>query len=545
MFSALEMLAKDLAEMFVVVGLGTVVLTLAGFAIAAGLRTRGLRWTWSLVLLPFAMALTVWSTFAMLASASVCLVGCFAGAIHHARDMTAGGDLAETARSRLGVLATVIQLADRWQEQHERWGWVHNGQLEVGRDERGRRVSIRVGERSGSHTLIVGATGSGKTCTQAWIAGRLIEHGHAAIAIDPKGDELLREELRRAAARRGVPFLCWTPEGELGYNPFAYGSDSEIADKALAGETFTEPHYLRQAQRYLGHVVRTMRAARVTVTAASLMAHMEPAQLEATASALPAEEAVAVRSYLESLGERQRRELAGARDRLSILAESEVAPWLCLAAAQDASDGTPQPRGAFSLPAVVKRRAVVYFSLEADRRPLLAQMLGAAIVADLVTLAAERRSDPIPTLVLIDEFFALGARQIASLFSRGRDAGMSLVLSTQEMADLTSVGERALRDQVIGNIEGLIAFRQNVPESAELIAQIAGARPAWVTTQQTVGGLLGPRFAGRGSRTRGHEPIVHPSLLKELPTGHALVVRPGSGAPPVIARMRHTSEATL
>jgi len=34
------------------------------------------------------------------------------------------------------------------------------------------------------------------------------------------------------------------------------GSETEIADKALSGETFTEPHYLRQAQRYLGHAVR-------------------------------------------------------------------------------------------------------------------------------------------------------------------------------------------------------------------------------------------------------------------------------------------------
>jgi hypothetical protein len=270
----------------------------------------------------------------------------------------------------------------------------------------------------------------GKTCAQAWITGRLIEHGHAAIAIDPKGDELLREELRRAAARRGAPFLCWTPQGPLGYNPYAYGSDTEVADKALAGETFTEPHYLRQAQRYLGHAVRTMRAARVPVTAASLMEHMEPLQLDATARALSGEEGTVVRDYLESLGERQRRELAGVRDRLSILAESDIAPWLCPAAAQNGSGrAAAAPRGAFSLPAVLERRAVVYFSLEADRRPLLAPMLGGAIVTDLVTLAAHRREDPIPTLVLIDEFSAVGAAQVAKLFGRGRDAGMSMVLA--------------------------------------------------------------------------------------------------------------------
>jgi hypothetical protein len=57
--------------------------------------------------------------------------------------------------------------------------------------------------------------------------------------------------------RTGVAFLEWTPDGPLPYNPYAHGSDTEIADKALAGELVTEPHYLRQAQRYLGHAVRT------------------------------------------------------------------------------------------------------------------------------------------------------------------------------------------------------------------------------------------------------------------------------------------------
>ena len=39
------------------------------------------------------------------------------------------------------------------------------------------------------------------------------------------------------------------------------GTPTEIADKALAAEQFTEPHYLRQAQRYLGLMLAAMRAA--------------------------------------------------------------------------------------------------------------------------------------------------------------------------------------------------------------------------------------------------------------------------------------------
>ena len=54
--------------------------------------------------------------------------------------------------------------------------------LILGRDEKGRAVSIPFdGENGGGHTLIVGATGSGKTVTQTWIAVRAIERGMAAI----------------------------------------------------------------------------------------------------------------------------------------------------------------------------------------------------------------------------------------------------------------------------------------------------------------------------------------------------------------------------
>jgi type IV secretory pathway VirB4 component len=54
-----------------------------------------------------------------------------------------------------------------------------------------RRDADREGRRIvGWHTLVVGATGSGKTVSEAWIVGRLIEHGHGAVAVDPKGDRL-------------------------------------------------------------------------------------------------------------------------------------------------------------------------------------------------------------------------------------------------------------------------------------------------------------------------------------------------------------------
>ena len=387
-----------------------------------------------------------------------------------------------------------------------------------------------MGAQAGSHALILGATGSGKTVTETWIAGRLIEHGHGAIVIDPKGDRALRSELRHAAERAGRRFLEWTPTGPCAYNPYASGSDSEIADKALAGEVFTEPHYLRLAQRYLGHAVRTMQAAAITVTVPTLMTHLRPEQLEVTARKLPGQQARSVNDYLDSLTERQRRDLAGVRDRLSILAESDVHRWF-----------DPQMAPTIDLRAAVKARAVVYFALDADRRPLLAQMVAAALVSDLVTLAAHLQHEPTPTAVLIDEFSAIAARHVARLFGRARSAGMSLLLATQELADLQAA-EGNLRDQVLGNVETVIAHRQNVPASAETIARLASSEPVWLTTQQTEqhSARYGP--TERGSRRRDYDYRVHPSRIQRLATGQALVITPGRPQRPVIATIHHPGE---
>ena len=183
-----------------------------------------------------------------------------------------------------------------------------------------------------------------------WIAGRMIDHGHGAVVYDPKGDELLRTELRQTAARRDIRFVEWSPEGPVAYNPYARGSASEIADKARSGEEFTEPHYLRQAQRYLGHTVRAMHDAKVPVTPLSLMEHMSPIQLEATSRELPDERAAETQKYLDEVTDRQKKDLGGIRDRLSILAESDIRQWV----------GDPGNGAGLDIQQAVTERAVVY-----------------------------------------------------------------------------------------------------------------------------------------------------------------------------------------
>jgi type IV secretory pathway TraG/TraD family ATPase VirD4 len=259
---------------------------------------------------------------------------------------------------------------------------------------------------------------------------------------------------------------------------------------------------------------------------------LDPRHLERFTRALPDDERVRVQTYLDSLSAEQVRGLAGTRDRLAILAESDVAHWL--------SRDEPTCR-AIDLIRAVERRAVVCFGLEADRRPLMAQMLAAAIVQDLITVSAHYQHQPTPTIVLIDEFSAVCPDRINGLFSRARGAGFSLLLGTQELADLRPPENPILEDQVQGNITTLIAHRQVVPASAEKIAEIAGTRGAWITTQRIDSPFATPTDVG--TRTRGREFRLHPDQIKQLPSGSAAVIVLGAGAEPRITRMLHPREA--
>ena len=120
--------------------------------------------------------------------------------------------------------------------------------------------------------------------------------------------------------------------------------------------------------------------------------------------------------------------------------------------------------------------------------------------------------------------------------SRGSSAGrappgFSLLLATQELADLRS-GAPELLEQVLGNVETVIAHRQSVPDSAELIARIAGTRATWSSTEQLQRGLPN----GRATRVRSREFAIHPDVIRTLDRGSAAVSVAGRCA---VARIFH------
>jgi hypothetical protein len=515
---------------------------LVGLAALLYMRAARLRWTWGLFGVPLAyLAWPIeWRVGLGRGFMTAMAAGC--GAYWHFEEVGRGGDDAREARERLGMWHVVRAHAARRRAEERRVSpakaravgrRVREDRLAIGVNRRGGVRQVPFGSERGVHALVLGATGSGKTVTKAAIAESYVLAGIPAIAVDPKGDCYLRDVLRGAAEQAGMPFREWSPVSRTIYNPFERGEPTEIADKALQGHEWSEPHYELATQRLLGQVLPTMQAAGIwPPTLSQIVRYMDPERLDGLGSQVGGDVGARVAEYVDSLSAKARADLGGGRDRLAILAEGKFGPRI---------DPGLGKGPVLSLKRALSQGEVIYMNLDADRYPAASKLLAAALVMDLVTLVAEMQGNEARGLLVIDEFAALAAGQVSRLFGRARSAGLSVLLGTQSLADLR--GARAddpsdtLTEQVLTNIEFAVVHREADPDSAERLARMAGTQPSWTTTER-VGGKRDSWFQPReGTRTKDREFVVPPDEFKRLGTGEAVVIDPTAKPPAEIVRV--------
>lgn len=494
-----------------------------GVTVCWTLQRRRLAWTWTLLGYPATYCLWFVDRRVGVIVGVASIAATYLGLTIHGELTRAGGEEARTARQRRGPVTLLRSAVRRRRARHARRLTVDG--LALG-DSRGAGVCrIPFGLGDGVHGLVAGATGSGKTVTQTAIAEAYVDAGLAAIVIDPKGDEDARATLEAAARRRGVAFRIWTPSGPTVYNPLGRGGPTEIVDKALAAHRWSEPHYELATQRLLGHVLQTMQAVgQWPPTLSGVVANMDPERLDALADKAGGALAERVSAYVDSLTSKSVADLGGGRDRLAVLVESELGPFL------DPSLGDGE---VLDLHRSLRAGEVLYLHLDADRYPAASKLLAAALMIDLVGLTAEARHSQLGALLVIDEFAALAAEQVSRLFARARSAGLSLLLGAQSLADLRAAdtGDAdVLTEQVLSNVEFTLAHRIGDPDSAERLARLAGTVPSWTTTHRTSGHLF-PLQTGEGTRTRAREFRIGPDEFKRLGTGEAVVIQPRASRP--------------
>jgi conjugal transfer pilus assembly protein TraD len=418
-------------------------------------------------------------------------------------------------------------------------------QLVLGSDLRGRPVALSE-EQLSAHALIVGASGAGKSTTLLRILSEQIAQGRPVVALDLKGSPAFAADLERAAAGAGRPFRLWTLDGPATWNPLAHGNATELKDKLIGSERFSEPHYRRAAERYVQTALQVLQATGRRSDLTGVVALMEPRRLSAMARGLDTPLGERVRDYLESLTPDQLSAVRGLGTRLALLSESSAGPYLSAAMALDAPPASGGPP-AVDLRAGLAGGEVILFSLNSSRYGSLAAQVGTLAIQDLISVSGERLDRPgegRPATVAIDEFSALGSDHVLALLARGRESGFSVLLATQELSDLERAG-RGFRDQVLGLTTVKIAHRQDVPSSAQAIAEMAGTQLAWDETRQ-LRSPLAPS-GSRGTRRQVERFRVHPNVVKTLGPGEAvlLVKSPSAQVTPVRVARPETAPLTV
>ena len=394
----------------------------------------------------------------------------------------------------------------------------------LGAEPSGRPVLLADHELS-AHGLILGASGAGKSTTLLTIITEQIRRGRPVVAIDLKGSPAFAEQLERAAAAAGRRLRVWTPDGPERWNPLAHGNPTELKDKLIATERFTEPHYQRAAERYVQLALQVMVEADPdrAPTLASVVGVMDPKRLGGLTRRLPPERAGAIRDYLAGLTSDQLSAIRGLASRLAIITESHTGAFL--ETAGRGPDSTRAPAAAVDLRAALEGREVVLFSLNSSTYGKLAAQLGTLAVQDLVAAVGARLAGGARDLaiVAIDEFSALGSDNVIALLARGREAGVSVLLATQELADLDRAAH-GMRDQVLGNTAIKIAHRQDVPESARALAQMAGHVKQWERTYHVQPGRFGAVDARRSTLRLTDSYAVEPDAIRALAPGDAVLI---------------------
>jgi hypothetical protein len=392
----------------------------------------------------------------------------------------------------------------------------------LGTDARGRVVQLTDHELS-AHGLILGASGAGKTTTLVTILANQIRRGRPVVAIDMKGSPSFVRDLTDAAAAAGRAVNVFTLDGGAHWNPLAHGNATELKDKLMSTERFTEPHYMRAAERYVQTVLQVLARARSDQppTLAAVVGLMDPHRLAIALRGVDRPLRERTQDYLTGLTPDQQSAIRGLQTRLAVLTESHTGPFLV-------------PPGDPATPTIDVREAlsgpdVVVFSLNSSTYGKLAAQVGTLVVQDLVAASGDRLNEAArgralePALIAIDEFSALQSDHVIALLARGREPLTPTLVATQELADLDRAGA-GFRDQVLGVTAIKIVHRQDVPDSARTIALMAGTEEVWDETRQIGGRLLGGYDTGRGSRRLTEKFIVHPNQIKTLRTGEAVVI---------------------
>lgn len=404
----------------------------------------------------------------------------------------------------------------------------------------GERI-IQTDEAAAMHTLVVGASGSGKTTTMMSKLRDAMKREQAIVFIDLKGGTDIPLALSKFAKRYNRKFSHWLiqardveykgpdPLGPAYYDPLARGDATRRTDMIIASREWSEIFYKQESQNYLQMLFNVIIGVprEGVSTLSDVVSLLNPrALLNRAKPILDNPIYTDIISGIEALNDERisqpkRNAIEGLRSQLEVLLNSSAGQWLLV-----------DPNGHnINLKEVAHKGEVVVFSLDSSQYPELSSLVANLIIQDLKTVSSELREDPSPQpmQIFIDEFSAIGSENIIGFINKSRDAKLPVTLATQALGDLRKINE-AFLDQLIGIISSFIIHRANKEDDAKEYAGLTGKVMVKKFVQNVEHQSGRWDKLGRGSGTGGgrveevEQPRVLPQEIQELEMGHMIYI---------------------
>ena len=375
------------------------------------------------------------------------------------------------------------------------------------------------------HTEIIGSTGCGKTegIIIPWFYAD-VESGRGVIMIDGKPEKAFLEKIfgKVVSSRRVDDFFLFSlayPEKSHSFNPFAYGTPTQVAERVFSSFECDNAFYkaiqfsglitILELIKHLKHVPKPGLIRELLSDKNLLRAWHGKVQ----DSTLNADLEKIVQLSPDSFEERY----AGLLSYLDQFNKCEAAHLF------------NQDKPEIDLKEILLKNKLVYFQLPTLSSPTLGASVGRLVLQTIAAIAGEiqahdlRKGMPLFSLYL-DDFNDYMYEEFISISSKVRSAGIGMVFSHQSLGDLEKVSP-SFKATLIQNTNNKIIMKINEPEAADYFSKYIGTVQKEKTTERRKSGLLGAEDTGDQSVRLSNEFIYHPDLFKsEFGAGDAVAV---------------------
>lgn len=388
------------------------------------------------------------------------------------------------------------------------------------------------------HWLLVGTTGSGKTRCFDTLITQAILRDEPVVIIDPKGDQELCDNARRACESAGHPerFVYFHPgfaERSVRIDPLHnFNRPTELASRIavlIPSETGADP-FTAFGQMALNNVVQGILFAGDRPNLANIRSYLEGGVDSLMVSAISSYADRVMPSweyhagqYLAKANDDEKKAMAlmqfykdhikhtapspdleglfsmFVHDRehfgkmtasllpvLNMLTSGDLAGLL----SPDATDPNDD-RLITDMARCINNKQVLYIGLDSLTDSMVGSAIGSILLSDLTAVAGDRYNyggdGPKSVNIFVDESAEVINTPFIQALNKGRGAGFRLYVATQTFADFSAkLGNESKARQVLGNINNVLTLRVTDSETQKYICDsLPETRISHITSNQS------------------------------------------------------------